>query len=172
MNNDEIKDKQEETLNNLKKYNKVRKTEIVDDPEEIKIPSAGEILEYADRLRERGRYIEPTEGFKVKARIKEIRNPIPGLLDNEPASDLEDGKPFWATKPNVAFDLAKFDDDVYASEDDSEELEEPETLIVGDSVNPVMERPVIAICEFCGNFRYFGQLHGLGYCREKIQYES
>lgn len=36
MTNDEINKKQEETLNNLKKYNKTRNTEIVDDPEEIK----------------------------------------------------------------------------------------------------------------------------------------
>ena len=36
MTKDEINKKQEETLNNLKKYNKTRNTEIVDDPEEIK----------------------------------------------------------------------------------------------------------------------------------------
>jgi hypothetical protein len=51
--------------------------------------------------------------------------------------------------------------------------ESRKTEIVGDSVNPVMERPAaIEVCEFCANFVYPGQLHGLGYCKEKIQYEQ
>ena len=28
------------------------------------------------------------------------------------------------------------------------------------------------ICQFCANFVYQGQLHGPGYCKEKVQYEQ
>ena len=28
------------------------------------------------------------------------------------------------------------------------------------------------ICPYCGNIAYIGQIHGLGYCKEKTQYEQ
>ena len=166
-----LKSRQEETLNNLKKYNEGRKTKIVDEVVTGSWKDAKGVLQ--------GLSDEPVEDTIRRNRdIPRGERPYrfepdkePERID-EPEEILEDdGQPMWATKPNVAFDLAKFDDDDYASEDDPEELE-AETLIVGDSVNPVMERQITPICEYCGSLAYPGQLHGLGYCREKIKYEQ
>jgi hypothetical protein len=147
MTDDEIKNKQEETLNNLKKYNKERKTEIVDDKPETR-------EQRRDRLAiERRDNDEPSEYTDIEV--------------DAPESE-------WI-------------------EEQFGQLPEPITEITGDSVNPVMEKQPMQewldesdrlnkergitvvptpICEFCGNFAYQGQLHGMGYCREKIQYEQ
>ena len=88
MTNDEAKSKQEETLNNLKKYNKTRKTEIVEDESSIQ-----EVLELAPEV-------------------------IEGVEESY--------------------------------------------------VPPVMSHR----CPYCGTMAYVGQIHGMGYCKEKVQYEQ
>lgn len=104
MTDDEVKSKQEETLNNLKKYNKERNTEIADDPEEI-LNELSEDLAKDDHFEE------------AMQKLTEINEEL-GLYD-------EPEKPF-----------------------------------------------VHHICEFCGDIVYPGQVHGLGFCKEKIQYEQ
>jgi hypothetical protein len=154
MTDDEIKSKQEETLNNLKKYNKDRKTEIVDDPNDPDNFDGPEPewldvdIEIVDDIEgnptvvtqwaEEPRDIEPTEVVRVKAKIREVQHPIPGLLDDEPQAPMQE----WL--------------------DESDRLNEER----GITVVPT------PICQSCGNFAYQGQLHGPGYCREKVQYEQ
>ena len=98
MTDDEVKNKQEETLKNLEKYNKDRKTEIIDDPDEK--PLMQEWLDEQERLnKERGITVD------------------------------------YETEPE-------------------------EKLIMSH------------VCPYCGTMAYMGQIHGIGYCREKVQYEQ
>jgi len=141
MTNDELKDKQEQTLNQLKKYNKQRKTEIVDDRSIASVDEVAELQNEASSMLSRDskpRDIQPIKSVEVKAEIKAIRHPIPGLLDDD-TDDLDniDG-------PRDFF------------EDEDEQ-----------------EKPLIShICPYCGQLAYQNQLHGLGYCKEKTQYEQ
>jgi hypothetical protein len=133
MTEEEIKSKQEETLNNLKKYNKERKTEIVDDKPETR-------EQRRDRLAiERG---------AIERR------------DNDEPSEYTD---IEVDAPESEWIEEQFG-----------QLPEPITEMTGDSVNPIMERQNVhnMICEYCGNYTYQGQLHGPGYCKEKVQYEQ
>ena len=86
MSDDGTKSKQEETLNNLKKYNKERNTKIVDVTEEL-------VVEFYEQ----------------------------------------------ETTPGV---------------DETEDLSVP------------------YVCEHCGSIVYLGQIHGLGFCKEKFQYQE
>ena len=140
MTNDEAKSKQEETLNNLKKYNKTRKTEVVDD------------IEGNPTVVTQWRDIEPTESFEAKARITKVRKPIPGLLDNEPAKqDFDANETTWTKEEIEAARL------ISLVEDDAEVVAEP-----------IMSH----LCPYCGTMAYMGQIHCMGYCKEKVQYEQ
>lgn len=114
MTNDEIKNRQEETLNNLKKYNETRKTEVIDDQSDT-VNKEGDIT-----------VIE---------------------------TNKEDLDKFVAATQEVL-------DDQYA-------LMEKHNL---KSVTVEIRKPYI--CEHCGNIAYQGQIHGLGFCKEKTQYEQ
>ena len=114
MTNDEIKNKQEETLNNLKKYNESRKTEIVDEPNE-------DVLTTFERA-ERG----------------VPKPPMQEWLDEQDRLSEEMGITV-----------------IYETEPDAEE-------------KMIMSH----ICPYCGTMAYIGQIHGLGYCKEKPQYQE
>lgn len=96
MTNDELKDKQAETLKGLKKHNTERKTEIVNDT---------------------------------------------------------DGKPTTVTQYK--------DEDSQQNDTPDMEMVEPEEKLIMSHV-----------CPYCGTMAYIGQIHGLGYCKEKPQYEQ
>jgi hypothetical protein len=229
MTDDEIKNKQEETLNNLKKYNENRKTEIVD--EGTWRDAKGALQGLSD---------EPVEDTIRRNRTESDNEPKYEILrgpftisDEEdpseyteievvPYSDEDNGSENksqitdWTEEQieeakRYGVDLTLIvhpsvpltDDEIRIFQEtakkfglmpeNKEELPEPITEITGNTVNPVMEKQPMQewldesdrlnkergitvvptpICEFCGNFAYQGQLHGMGYCREKIQYEQ
>ena len=42
----------------------------------------------------------------------------------------------------------------------------------GENVE-IVEEPVMShLCPYCGTMAYVGQIHGMGYCKEKVQYEQ
>ncbi len=54
-----------------------------------------------------------------------------------------------------------------------EEIEEPVDDVEAPQVEEETYVPLVThVCEFCGGLAYIGQIHGLGYCKEKIQYEE
>jgi hypothetical protein len=136
MTNNEIKKKQEETLENLKKYNKERNTEIVDDPEEVLL---NELLDEV--------------GYDAGMGS--------GVFDNEPKTADE------AIRKYLDLDEAK------VSQDFIDNLRNTGANWDDDEVEPDPgSRTVSHFCEFCGSVAYQGQIHGLGYCKEKVQYEQ
>lgn len=48
------------------------------------------------------------------------------------------------------------------------------TKIIADEEHEAPEVKAVLpnICEFCGDVLHLGQVHGLGYCKEKVQYEQ
>jgi DNA gyrase/topoisomerase IV subunit A len=51
----------------------------------------------------------------------------------------------------------------------TEIVNEPEEEEV---VQPEEKLTISHICPYCGMLAYQGQIHGLGYCREKVQYQE
>ena len=173
-----LRSRQEETLNYLKIYNKDRKTEIVDDIE----GNPTVVTQWAEEPRD----IEPTKSVRVKAKIREVQHPIPGLLDDKPETreqrrdrrlslirkdsdeepELLDDESDEVTVPQEFFDKLHNSkaDDKYAEQDDK----------LVEQVNEAALRPYTAppVCPYCANFVYQGQIHCMGYCREKVQYEQ
>ena len=57
-----------------------------------------------------------------------------------------------------------------------QDIPETPTLFI-EKPNPDAEGPeekliMSHICPYCGTMAYIGQIHGLGYCKEKLQYEQ
>lgn len=125
MTNDEINRKQKETLEALNKYNKERKTAIVDEPD---------------------------------ASVEDI------------LSSFERGEK-GVTKPSMQEWL-----DAQQPDQQQDELSQDETVFIErpkPSESPAEDKLIMShICPYCGTMAYIGQIHGLGYCKEKVQYEQ
>ncbi len=159
MTNDEVKDKQEETLNNLKKYNEVRKTEIVDDKPETKEQRRDRIS--LTRREESFTEEDPSEYTKIKV--------VPYLGDDPVLPEVE----FEPVGPDVDDELETITEIVEKSIIEAAEAEgAPDVPQAYQFTPPSLDFGLPLLCQYCGNVAYQGQIHGLGYCREKIQYES
>ena len=132
MTDDEIKDKQEETLNQLKKYNNTRKTEIVEDTE----GNPTVVTQWTDGIKE----------------------PMQEFLDAQDELNKECGISIVETNEE---DLEKFRQEGELAPEVIEGVEE-------SYVPPVMSH----LCPYCGTMAYVGQIHGMGYCKEKVSYEQ
>jgi DNA-directed RNA polymerase subunit RPC12/RpoP len=124
MTSDEIRKKQEETLNRLKIYNINRQTNIIDEPvnreHEVKCTRCG------------GTGIEPGPSFHGE--IDDELSPMQEWLDEQDKRANERGP------------------------------------LVEDQIPEVKEQ-MSHICPYCGTMAFVGQLHGLGFCIEKVHYE-
>lgn len=147
MTNDEIKSKQEETLKNLEKYNEDRKTNIVNYSEEgfYEEDEPIEDIEQAwNNAKIRGVTAKPTE----KPPMQKWLNAQDELNKQRGISVVETNKE----------DLEKFRQEKELAPEVVEGVEE-------GYVPPLL-------CQYCGSVAYQGQIHGLGYCREKVQYQE
>ena len=138
MTNDEAKSKQEETLNNLKKYNKTRKTEVVDD----------------------------IEGNRRASQYRALAESAIDIEDDDDLNTVLD------TLRKARKHVAK----THHSQETTwtkEEIEAARLISLVEDDAEVVAEPIMShLCPYCGTMAYMGQIHGMGYCKEKVQYEQ
>jgi len=154
MTKDEVNKKQEETLNNLKKYNKERNTEIADDMEgnptvvtqwtdEVKGTELSDIMDWAiENLTE--------DPFELSTLFRMIR---------EYAINVHESRMHDLAKSQKFIEADEIGDDL--PDNDWQDVEITDNHPLG----------LLLLCQYCGSVAYQGQIHGMGYCKEKVQYE-